>query len=233
MRKEVKTKWAAKVGGLLALALVAGGQTMSLRADPNTLLPGAVLAPINAGPGLGAGATLLFSTNSSWSNWSINGTLISSVYANDLNNPYGGLTFTYQLILNGSSVNGLGQLTVSSYENFNPIDVTYDITSGGTVPFFATRSSASVDGGSDLNFTFVPEMTPGSESVVLDVDTSANTYFAGLASVIDHLSVPGLATLGPAFVPPIPVPEPSTVALAAIGGVGALVSLRRKIGRKL
>jgi len=232
MYQEVKNTWAARVGGLLALALVACGQTTSLRADPNTLLPGGVLYPINAGPGLGAGATLLYSTNASWANWSINGTLISSVYANDANNPYGGLTFTYQVILNGSSVNGLGQLTVSSYENFNPIDVTYDITSGGTVPYFASRSSASVDGGSDLNFTFAPEMSPGSQSVILDVDTSANTFFPGIASVIDHLSVPDLATLGPTYVPPIPTPEPSSLALTAIGGLGVLGYLRRRISRK-
>lgn len=234
MCRETKNKWVLGTWSLMALTLAICGQTTSLRADPNTLAPGGTLYPISAGPGLGAGATLLYTTNSAWSNWSINGTLISSVYQNDPNNPYGGLTFTYQVILNGSSVNGLGQLTVSSYENVFPIDVTYDSTSssGETVPFFATRSSSSVDGGSDLNFTFVPEMTPGSESVVLDVDTGSQTWFPGIASVIDHLSVPNLATLGPAFIPPIPVPEPSTMTLAAVGGLGALAYLRRKIGRK-
>src|SRR5579863_2643868 len=94
-----------------AIVLAMCAQVSIGRAGTNTLTPGGVLYPVNPGPGVSAGATLLASNSVAWASspTSINGTLVSEVWSGDANNAYHGLTFTYQVFLNASSINGLGQ----------------------------------------------------------------------------------------------------------------------------
>jgi hypothetical protein len=215
---------------LLVVALASCGLVSVSQASSNTLTPGGSLFPVNAGPGISAGATLVASNSVAWASspTSINGTLVSTVWSGDANNPYGGLTFTYQVFLNASSINGLGQFTVSSFAGFPAIDVTYDPSTLGilsVVPNEADRSLSGLDAGEDLNFRFFGEMSPGFNSVTLDVDTGAANYYTTLASLIDHVAVPDVETFGPT--PLTPSPEPSTIGLMSTAGVCMLAYLRR------
>ena len=213
--------------GTITVLAICGHASVS-QAGTNTLAPGGFLA-VNAGPGISAGATLLASNSVAWASspTSINGTLVSEVWSGDANNTYGGLTFTYQVFLNASSINGLGQFTISSFAGLlNPnIDVSYDSTAPGYIPNVVSRSFASLDGGEDVNFNFFGEMSPGLNTVTLDIDTGAQNWFVTDASLIDHVAVPNVATYGPTAV--APSPEPSTIGLMSTAGVCMLAYLRR------
>lgn len=221
----------AALAVLAAVTLAASGQMSVARADPNTLLPGTVVSPLGGGPGVSAGSTLLFSTNVPWAGPRSSGFLISDVYSNSANNPYGGLTFTYQLFLDASSTSGEGTLALSSFAGFTNIDVTYNVNTPGDIFNYANRSQASTDGGSDVNFVYYVEMLPGANSPVVDIDTGATTWFVTTASVIDSIAVPNITTVGPVLTP-IPTPEPSTMALMAAGSLGMLGWMRRAKNRK-
>ena len=218
-----------EMGVLAAITLAVSGQLSVAQADPNTLLPGTVLSPLGGGPGVSAGATLLFSTNVAWAGPRSSGTLISDVYANSANNPYGGLTFTYQLFLDASSTSGEGTLALSSFAGFTNIDVTYNTSTTGDIFNYVNRSQASTDGGSDVNFVYFVEMLPGSNSPVVDIDTGATRWFVTTASVIDSIAVPNIPTLGPVL---IAVPEPSTMAFFVASSLGMLGYMRRVKNRK-
>jgi MYXO-CTERM domain-containing protein len=191
------------------------------RADPNALPPGGFISPLNLSPGPSAGATLVDSETVTWGpSLSFSGTLTSSVWQNDANNPLGGLTFTYQLSLSGASTNGVGELALSHFA-LSTIDLTAEGPVIGVVPNAAGRSAAAIDNGDDVNLFFFSEMTPGSIMDTIVIDTSATEFQNGLASVIDHSAVPNIATLSPL------VPEPSSFAFC-LGGLGILALWRRR-----
>jgi hypothetical protein len=217
MKTQMQDVRLLRLASFLTLLLAVCGHLSVAQADSNALNPGGSILPVASGPGLGAGATLLFSTNVTWatSSTSISGTLISDVYANDSNNPYGGLTFTYQLTLSSNSLHTADYFAISSYAGIIPIDVTSDGTSSGQAPLLATRSQAATDGGEDVNFNFGAGISPGGQSTVIDIDTATSLWFPGIASVTDDLTAPDIATLGPAIVP---VPEPSEIGLMMAGG---------------
>jgi len=203
------------------------------QAGPNTLTPGAFIAPLGLGPGPSAGATLLYTTNASWGpSMSFEGVLTSRVYANDANNPYGGLTFTYSLSISASSTNGIAELALGGWAGFNNIDVTGIAATNGYSPNAVGRSAASIDNGDDVNFFFFSEMGPGTNALVLDIETGAPYAVNTLASVIDHSSVPNIESLGPSTVPPGIIPEPASVELMSVCLAGlatwTICSRRRK-----
>jgi len=220
-----RSKIRGVLGAMTGLAICTWATTS--QADPNTLAPGGDLFPVSSGPGISAGATLVASNSVAWASSpnSINGTLVSEVWSGDANNTYHGLTFTYQVFLNASSINGLGQFTISSFAGFPNIDVTYDSTTPGYVPSVVSRSYLSLDGGEDVNFNFFGEMSPGLHTVVMDIDTGASNWYVTDASLIDHVAVPNVATFGPTSL--IPSPEPSTIGLMSTAGVCMLAYLRR------
>jgi len=227
LKRQMGNRWkAVGVVSLAAMTLAVCGQLSVSRAGPNTLLPGGIVFPLQAGPGVSGGATLLFSTNVSWVGPRSSGELISSVYSGNANNPYPGLTFTYQLFLDASSTSGEGTLALSSFAGYTNIDVTYTASSSGDIWNYANRSQQATDGGSDVNFVYFTEMIPGTNSVVANIDTSALTYTLTTASVIDSIAVPGITTVGPVALI-IPTPEPSTMGLMVAGGLMALTYLRR------
>ena len=226
MKSQMQNVRRLYLASLLTLLLAVLGQLSIMRADPNTLNPGGSIIPVASGPGVSSGAVLLFSTNVAWTTASpsINGTLISDVYSNDANNPYSGLTFTYQLLLSSNSLHTADYFAISSYAGILPIDVTSDGTSSGQAPLLATRSQASTDGGEDVNFNFGAGISPNGQSTVIDIDTASGLWFLGIASVTDDLTAPNIVTLAPAIAP---VPEPSEIAFMAAGGLFALGYVRR------
>ncbi len=204
----------------VSLVALFGVATVS-QADPNTLPPGAYILPVAGGPGPGAGATLLYSTNYAWAPSSYYvGSLDASVWMNDANNPYNGLTFTYQLILQASSSDEASSLAIGGYTGFNNIDVTYESSSSGTAPNEAQRSSD----GSTLHFNFFSDVQPGTDTAILVVDTGAPAWSITSASVEDSGSpTPSIITLSP-------VPEPTSLAwlTAGVGGLAALAARKQR-----
>lgn len=231
MKLQTRVRSLLRPASLSALVLAMVGQVTVLRADPNTIQPGGGLYPIAAGPAVSAGASLVAYTNAPFVSSSLNGNLISSVYSGDANNPYGGLTFTYQVILNASSPDGVSAFTIGNFSGFTNIDVTYNGIAGGDVPTTVNRSTAAQDNGALLQFHYLGtpfgpgDMPPGQSSAIIDVYTSAMVPYSALASVIDNLAVPGIATFGPAAAI-VPVPEPASMGLMAAGGLGMLVWMR-------
>src|SRR5262245_29509473 len=104
-------------------------------AAPITVNPGdSFFVPSGAGPiagsvQIGTGLPVPFASAT------FNGTLISTVYSGDATNPYGGLTFTYQLINNAGSspVGDIDRLTINDYAGF-AVDASYQSPTTGVLP---------------------------------------------------------------------------------------------------
>ena len=72
------------------------------------------------------------------------GTLTSTVIAGDPSNPLGGLTFTYLLSNDASSLNSLERMTISSFAGF-ATDVSYQVPAAGVPPTFIDRNPIPAD----------------------------------------------------------------------------------------
>jgi hypothetical protein len=187
--------------------------------------------PAVAEPDPGIGANLLFSTGLvPFAAATYTGDLTSSVYNNDPSNPFGpnGLTFTYLLHNNASSAHELHRFTVSSFATFGT-DVSYSLGSLGVPPTYIDRGLP----GDVVGFNyptpvpvFLPSngsIGPGQTSTLMVIQTNAVNFSGTLASVIDG-SVTMVASLAPA---PI-IPEPGSIVLAALSGLGLAAVWWRK-----
>ena len=152
------------------------------------------------------------------------GKLTSKVYSGDPSNAWGGLTFTYEIANDGvSGPNSIGRLSLPDFSGWL-VDASYQSTSVGVVPGSIDRQPS----GDVVGFNFLPTpadpltsfLAPGTGSRILVLQTNALAYGDIMASVIDG-GVTQAASYGP-------VPEPSTVVLAACGAVGVALALRRR-----
>ena len=147
------------------------------------------------------------------------GTLTSTVIQNDASNPWGGLTFIYQVANNANSLDAIGRLTVTDYNGWLT-DMSFQAV-GGLPPALMDRSGS----GNVVGFSFVGPplgptvLLPGSKSEVLVVQTNAPWFRESTGFVID-----GSIASGAALVPA--VPEPSAMLLVIGGLVGLLVRRR-------
>jgi hypothetical protein len=188
---------------------------------PPNLLPGGVLSPppAEASP---VGGSVLFNTGPvPFTAGTFSGTLTSTAISGDSSNPWGGLTFTYEIDNFSASGDEIARMTVSSFGLF-VTDASYNSTTpvGGLAPMSITRSA----NGAVLGFNFlVPSLAPGSSSALLVVQTDSPGFVHTGASLIDGSSttVSSLA----------PVPEPSTLCLAGLGLLG-LLGYRWQRGRR-
>jgi hypothetical protein len=104
------------------------------------------------------------------------------------------------------------------------VDASYQTTSVGIVPGSIDRQPS----GDVVGFNFLPTpadpltgfLAPMTDSRILVLQTDAPAWTDILASVIDG-GVTQAASYGP-------VPEPSTVVLAACGALGLALALRRR-----
>jgi len=191
------------------------------------LLPGGSVPMFNEpGP---VGGTLIASTNVSFAginffgNTNFTGTLISQVWSGDAFNPYGGLTFTYRLLNDATSLDALGRLTLSSFAGYQT-DVSFNTNVFGIVPFNAARSIV----GNQIDFNllsgppnFQHNLLPGTTTPVLVIQTDSLVFNIGNASVIDTAVANAVA-----FVPTTVVPEPATLGLALVGLI-SVAALRK------
>jgi len=167
------------------------------------------------------GATLLFQTNKFFTSDSFSGTLISSVYSGDLSNNLGGLTFTYQFNIDLGSADAAKSLTVGSTSGgFGGYltDVSFQIPNIFDIaPDSVSRSPAATGGGRNITFDFAGNgyVLPGDTTAVLVIQTSANGFILGNASLQDDVALPNIVTLIPTT-----IPEPTSFALFSFGFIG-------------
>lgn len=152
------------------------------------------------------------------------GMLTSTVIAGDPSNPFGGLTFTYQISNDAGSPGEIDRLTLNGFFGFLA-DGSYQIPAAGLVPTLNDRDAS----GDVIGFTFLGApvgsgtLMPGLTSALLVVQTDAPFYVLSTAAIID-----GSVTTAPIFAPSLFVPEPATISMAALGlGALALVARRR------
>ena len=152
---------------------------------------------------------------------SFTGTLNSIVIAGDPSNPYGGLTFEYQLTNNEASANAMERLTVNDFVGFLT-DASYQIPTANRPPTFDDRdASGNVVGFTFSNPIFIGPpigsigfgvLGPGQTSAWMVVQTDAIRFQSTSASVID-----GFTATVPTYAPTLLIPEPSAIVLAALG----------------
>lgn len=151
------------------------------------------------------------------------GTLTSTVIAGDPSNPYGGLTFTYQISNDPGSPNAINRLTVQDAEL--PLfltDVSYQTPAAGVIPTLMGRPTADVVGWSWIApILGSGVILPGTTSAVVVIQTNALYWKPIVANVID-----GSTANPPSFGPT--VPEPSGLVLAGLGSVGLALGLLRR-----
>jgi hypothetical protein len=210
----------ARVGAVrcstIVLAIVL---SFSVTAAAAPLGAGGLLFPAPAEPDPTGGLLIAGGVPVPFASINYSGMLTSSVIAGDPSNPYGGLTFTYLLASDPTSVNVISRLTVNGYAGFLT-DASYQVPPGGVLPAYIDRPTADVVGFSFISFPIGSGLiTPGSNSALLIVQTDAPAYTTSFASVID----------GTVVSPPIfaPIPEPGTAML-----VLSLLIFQLRMGRR-
>jgi hypothetical protein len=205
----MRTTW-IKATALCGMLLAGIVNTPALSLTPNS----SILLPAEAEP---VGASLVTSSTINFSALTFSGTLTSKVWSGDTSNPFGGLTFTYEISNDLLSADPIDRFTLSSYAGFL-VDASY--SGAGVVPTTVTRNPA----GNQISFNFsgISEGTliQGSSSPVLILQTSAATYQNSIGGVINSSTV-NVATFAP-----LAVPEPTTAALLALGAIA--LGWRRK-----
>src|SRR4051794_2856574 len=182
----------------IALSAVLGCASASMA----TLLPvGGTVVP--GATSVSAGATQLATTGavnfvSLVDPTAYNGTLTTSVFSNDANNPNsGGLTFTYLLTNSANSRDNLERFVAN---NFTGYSVDVGVNGAGRAPATADRNVPGDGVGWD--WSGVPAVAPGTNSTLLVVHTDAHQFQPTTDSIIN--AFPALA----ASLGPVPVPEP-------------------------
>lgn len=193
--------------------------SFSLTAAAAPLGVGGLLFPAPAAPDPTGGVLIAGGVPVPFASTNYSGTLTSSVIAGDPSNLLGGLTFTYLLASDASSINMISRLTVNGYAGFMT-DASYQSPPMGIMPAYADRLTADVVGFSFISFPVGAGLiSPGSHSALLVVQTDAPAFTTSFASVID----------GTVVSPPIyaPIPEPATAVF-----VLSLLILQVKMGRR-
>src|SRR5262249_3341853 len=152
------------------------------------------------------GGTLLDSISSSFSGSSSSGVLIgtltSAVYSGDASNPYGGLTFTYLLTMNGASTDNSSGFTLDGFSG-RQTDVSYNLTGTEIAPSPFTRSSAGSGTTIRSPWFIGGGLQPGQTGALIVVQPDAHVYGGSLGSVSAGQPVAQIGIL-------TAVPEPGT-----------------------
>jgi hypothetical protein len=163
----------------------------------------------------------------------IQGTLTSTVLVGDISNPFGGLTFIYEIATDLSSTAPVEQFSVGNF-GLGPIDASVSLFGAGPGDSGGASSSIAVGGlapvyagrtfnGNVISFDYAlfgnPGLMPGDYSAAMVVQTDSPFYEPTISSVINS----GSAEV--ASFAPIAVPEPTTFALV---GLGSFLLLRAR-----
>ena len=203
-----------------AIACVALVSVLSLStvANASPLVAGQTIYPAPGEPDPVGGQVACGPLVQPFTTANFSGVLTTTVIAGDVSNPYGGLTFTYVVSNDASSLNTQARLSINGYAGFLT-DASYQAPPAGVRPTLVDRSASSdVVGFSFLGAPagFGP-IGPGQQSALLVVQTNATTCSNSVASVIDG----AIATI-PTYAP---APEPASLTLL---GLAALALIRRR-----
>jgi hypothetical protein len=172
----------------------------------------AILTPSEPFGGAPVGAPVISPFATPAGPGSFSGTLFSQAFSGDPFNPYGGLTFVYQIHNDATSTTPIERLSDVDFTSFLT-DVSYD--GPGTAPTSTSRLAPSV-----IGWNFALGLPAGATSAFLVVQTDAPTWRPSTSSVIDGQGVTTVS-LGPDGF----VPEPASFLL--LGGLGLTLRRRR------
>ncbi|MGD9645805.1 MAG: PEP-CTERM sorting domain-containing protein [Pirellulales bacterium] len=199
----------AFVPGLLALSLLTATAQASLLAPGVTTL---AVGEVEPGPSKIEDTLTVPVTAATFT-----GSLTSTVLSGDATNPFGGLTFIYDLSNDAGSPHAIHRFTVSNFTGFLT-DVSYSLPPQGppvgVVPTLMDRGPLP---GDVVGFTFVGlplgagALAPGSFATTLVIQTDATSWTRSKAAVING-STANVDALAPRA-----IPEPGTAAMALIG----------------
>jgi PEP-CTERM motif len=184
-------------------------------ANASLLAPGSSLTLTSEAEPMGGTAIATLSTPFVAPTFS--GTLVTTVWSGDTSNPFGGLTFTYQLSNNSISPDPMDRFTLSSYAGYST-DVSY--FGAGIVPNSVVRNPAGNQISYNFTGPFEGTLIQGASSALLIIQTDAAGYQDSVAGIINSSSV-NAATFAP-----VTIPEPATAALFLVGALA--LAVRRK-----
>ena len=205
---------------ILALLILVWGVAPAIAAP---LAPGGLLFPVpqEAQP---TGGVVIASTVQPIVAPTYTASLVTTVIQGDTSNPFGGLTFMYELqgVMGTESIN---RLSILGYDNIM-VDASYRLPAAGAVPpaFYDREFPGDALGVSFASPPIGPgPVEPGQSSATLVFQTNANTAVPSPAFLIDGATT-GVVTLAP-------IPEPATVTLCGLGALGLAIAYRRRAKR--
>jgi hypothetical protein len=204
----------SKTAILAAVTLLVCG----ISAQAALLNPGGALFPAPGEPDPVGGTTVATQTIPFNVPGFFDGSLTSTVIRGG-SNPFGAnaLTFTYRIVNAATSPNAIARMTIDPFTGFQT-DASFQTPSVGVNPALIDRNTADVIGFSFSQQIGPGALLPGSNSAVLVVQTNATNFQNALANIIDSGAISVLSFA--------PVPEPTTLSLAAFGAL-ALIRRRR------
>jgi hypothetical protein len=211
------------MGRISTTTLIVAGVLLAMGSQVRATVIGngsAILAPGTAGP---SGGTIIYNSGPlPITAATFTGTLTSTVIQGDTTNP-GGLTFTYLLTNDSTSIHQMGRLTINDFTGFLT-DVSYAIPSAGVNPYSIDKDSFGDVVGFSFSALGAGQIPAGGSSALLVIRTDAQQAALTEASVIN-----GSVAMVSAYAPAVGgnVPEPGTLAVAGLGGLGLLLRRRR------
>ena len=209
---------------MLGYMLVAGLCTLlATNANAVPLRPGEIIAGPEFGALQGIRGDILFGAHFDFDDPGLfTGWMRSHVFRGHHANPFGGMTFTYEVVNFAESPQSISGFTVRGFA-FSQLDVSFDLDYEGVHPASISRDAS----GNSISILFDEReddplagvVAPGTSNTFIVLHTDATAVRTGFLASIQGSEVPiGVFA---------PIPEPSSFWLLAVALVGVVASRRR------